>query len=85
MELITFSIIYILIIAFFIGYAIYSNKKRKQRENKLYENLKIGKKVITIGGIHGIINKIDDTTVEVKVDGNFKITFNKTAISKVLD
>ena len=32
MELITFSSIYILIIAFFIGYSVYSNKKEKKKQ-----------------------------------------------------
>ncbi len=85
MELITFSSIYILIIAFFIGYSVYSNKKRKEKIKKLYEDLKIGKKIITIGGIYGVINKIEENTVEIKVDDNTKIKFSKNAISKVLD
>lgn len=85
MELITFSSIYILIIAFFIGYSVYSNKKRKEKAKKLYEDLKIGKKIITIGGIYGVINKIEENTVEIKVDDNTNIKFSKSAISKVLD
>lgn len=85
MELITFSSIYILIIAFFIGYSVYSNKKRKEKIKKLYEDLKIGKKIITIGGIYGVINKIEENTVEIKVDDNTKIKFSKNSISKVLD
>lgn len=85
MELITFSSIYILIIAFFIGYSVYSNKKRKEKIKKLYEDLKIGKKIITIGGIYGVVNKIEENTVEIKVDDNTKIKFSKNAISKVLD
>lgn len=85
MELITFSSIYILIIAFFIGYSVYSNKKRKEKAKKLYEDLKIGKKIITIGGIYGVINKIEENTVEIKVDDNTNIKFSKNAISKVLD
>lgn len=85
MELITFSSIYILIIAFFIGYSVYSNKKRKEKAKKLYEDLKIGKKIITIGGVYGVINKIEENTVEIKVDDNTNIKFSKNAISKVLD
>lgn len=85
MELITFSSIYILIIAFFIGYSVYSNKKRKEKAKKLYEDLKIGKKIITIGGIYGVVNKIEENTVEIKVDDNTNIKFSKNAISKVLD
>lgn len=84
MELIIFILI---IFIGFIGYllALYSDKKRKEKAKKLYEDLKIGKKIITIGGIYGVINKIEENTVEIKVDDNTNIKFSKSAISKVLD
>ena len=45
--------------------------------------LKKGDKVITIGGIHGTVSSVKDKTVIVKVDENYKIEFNRTAISSV--
>lgn len=84
MELIIFILITFI---GFMGYllALYSNEKRKEKAKKLYKDLKIGKKIITIGGIYGVINKIEENTVEIKVDDNTKIKFSKNAISKVLD
>ena len=84
MELIIFILITFI---GFMGYllALYSNKKRKEKSKKLYKDLKIGKKIITIGGIYGVINKIEENTVEIKVDDNTNIKFSKNAISKVLD
>ena len=84
MELIIFILITFI---GFMGYllALYSDKKRKEKAKKLYEDLKIGKKIITIGGIYGVINKIEENTVEIKVDDNTNIKFSKSAISKVLD
>lgn len=85
MGLIIYFSIYILIIFMAYLLALYSNKKRKEKAKKLYKDLKIGKKIITIGGMHGVVNKIEENTIEIKVDGNCKITFSKSAISKVLD
>ena len=85
MGLIIYFSIYILIIFMAYLLALYSNKKRKEKAKKLYEDLKIGKKIITIGGIYGVINKIEENTVEIKVDDNTNIKFSKNAISKVLD
>ena len=84
MELIIFILI---IFIGFMGYllALSSEKKRKEKAKKLYEDLKIGKKIITIGGIYGVINKIEENTVEIKVDDNTNMKFSKNAISKVLD
>lgn len=84
MELIIFILITFI---GFMGYllALYSNEKRKEKAKKLYKDLKIGKKIITIGGIYGVVNKIEENTVEIKVDDNTKIKFSKNAISKVLD
>lgn len=85
MGLIIYFSIYILIIFMAYLLALYSNKKRKEKSKKLYKDLKIGKKIITIGGMHGVVNKIEENTIEIKVDGNCKLTFSKSAISKVLD
>lgn len=85
MGLIIYFSIYILIIFMAYLLALYSNKKRKEKSKKLYKDLKIGKKIITIGGIYGVINKIEENTVEIKVDDNTNIKFSKNTISKVLD
>ncbi len=58
------------------------NKKQKETE-KMLNALKKGDKVITIGGIHGVISSVKEKTVIIKVDDNTKIEFNRTAIASV--
>jgi preprotein translocase subunit YajC len=58
------------------------NKKQKETQNMLNQ-MKKGDKIVTIGGIHGIIQSVDETTVVVKVDENAKIKFLKSAIATV--
>jgi preprotein translocase subunit YajC len=58
------------------------NKKQKETQNMLSQ-MKKGDKIVTIGGIHGIIQSVDETTVVVKVDENAKIKFLKSAIATV--
>ena len=58
------------------------NKKQKETQ-KMLAALKKGDRVVTIGGIHGVIQSIKDTTVIVKVDENTKLEFNRAAISGV--
>lgn len=44
------------------------------------ENLQQGDKIVTIGGVHGKILEITDTTVLVSSEGT-KLRFEKSAIS----
>jgi len=55
---------------------------KKQKELKDFrENLKAGDKVVTIGGIHGKILEVSDTTVLVQAEGT-KLRFDKSAIAQ---
>jgi len=55
---------------------------RKQKALKNFrENLKAGDKVVTIGGIHGKILEVTDTTVLVQAEGT-KLRFDKSAIAQ---
>jgi preprotein translocase subunit YajC len=45
--------------------------------------LKKGDRIVTIGGIHGTIQKIKDASVIVRVDENTKMEFSRSAISSV--
>ena len=42
-----------------------------------------GDRVVTLGGIHGLIHNIKDTTVVVKVAEGTMVEFDKTAITTV--
>lgn len=54
---------------------------KKQKELKKFrENLGVGDKVITIGGIHGKILAIDEATILISVESG-KLRLDKSAIS----
>lgn len=59
------------------------NKKQKETE-KMLGALKKGDRVVTIGGVHGVIQAVKETTVVVKVDDAAKIEFSRSAISTVV-
>ena len=58
------------------------NKKQKETQ-KMLAALKKGDKVVTIGGIHGTIQTVRETTVIVRVDENTKMEFSRSAISSI--
>ena len=59
------------------------NKKQKETQNML-ATLKKGDKVVTIGGIHGVIQSVKEQTVIIKVDYSTKIELNRSAVSSIV-
>ena len=57
-------------------------KKAKQR-NALLANLEKGDKVITSGGVHGIIAGLDEKTALLQVSDNVKLKVERSAITTV--
>lgn len=55
-------------------------KKAKEQKNFLAE-LKKGDKIVTAGGIHGRILKVDDDSFLIEVDTNTKLRIDKSVIS----
>ena len=77
--LIMIALIFVVFWLFFIRP---QNKKQKE-EQKFRESLQKGDDVVTIGGIHGKVAEVKETTVLVSVDSNVKIEFEKSAITAV--
>ncbi|MBM7644697.1 preprotein translocase subunit YajC [Scopulibacillus daqui] len=74
-----------LIIFFVIFYflLIRPQQKRQKQTREMQANLQKGDKIITIGGIHGTIDVIDDEKVTIKCHNTTKITFDRAAIRDV--
>ena len=52
----------------------------QKKDENFRKNLENGQKIITIGGIHGKIVGIKESTVLLEIEGGNKIKVNKTAI-----
>ena len=75
---------FILIIAIFYFFIIRPQNKKQKETEKMINALKKGDKVVTIGGIHGIVSSTKEKSVVVKVDSNTQIEFSRSAISAVV-
>ena len=77
------SLIFILLLVFvFYFFMIRPQSKQNKEQQKFRENLKKGDRVVTIGGVHGKISDVHETTVELEVENGVHITFEKSAISQ---
>ena len=70
-----------LMILIFYFFMIRPQMKKQKELKNFRENLKAGDKVVTIGGIHGKILEVADTTVLIKAEGT-KLRFDKSAIAQ---
>jgi preprotein translocase subunit YajC len=71
----------LLIIVVFYFFFIRPQMRKSKEQKRFRENLKKGDKVITIGGLHGKIAEMDDTTVTLEVGNQVRLTFEKSAIA----
>ena len=59
-------------------------QKKAKNRTKLLSNLEKGDKVVTSGGIHGIIAGLDEKTLLLQVSDNLKIKVDRSAIGQVI-
>jgi preprotein translocase subunit YajC len=74
---------FVAIIGIFYFLIIRPQNKKQKDTQKMLSALKKGDKVVTIGGVHGTIQSVRESSVIVKVDENTKIEFSRSAISGV--
>ncbi len=74
----------VLMIAVFYFFMIRPQMKKQKELKKFREALKAGDKIVTIGGIHGKILEIADTTVLIQSEGT-KLRLEKSAVSSAME
>jgi len=79
-----FQFLPLIIIAVLFYFLLIRPQQKKQKEHeKLVSGVKTGDKVVTAGGIHGIVANVKESTFLVKVADNVKIEFDKSAITSL--
>ena len=74
-------IMFALIIAIFYFMILRPQQKRQKERQSMMDGIAKGDKVTTIGGLHGTVVGIEDTTVLVQIADNVKVKFDKSAIA----
>ena len=83
-SLLTTFIPFGLVIVIFYFLIIRPQNKKQKDTQRMLSALKKGDRVVTIGGVHGVIHSIKEDTVVVKVDENCKLEYSRSAISTVV-
>lgn len=76
-------IMFVVIIGIFYFLIIRPQQKRQKERQKLLDSVQKGDKVITVGGVHGVVEGIDEKTLLIKIADNVKVKFERSAITSV--
>lgn len=71
------------IFAIFYFMIIRPQQKRAKEREKLLSNIQKGDKVVTSGGIHGVIAGLEEKTVLLDVGDKIKLKVERSAIASV--
>ena len=80
-----YGMIFFLVAIFAIFYfvMIRPQRKRQKEQQAMIAALQKGDKVMTIGGIYGTIDSLNETTVILKVEGGTTLKVARTAVNPV--
>jgi preprotein translocase subunit YajC len=84
MEMLTSIGPLILMFAIFYFLLIRPQQKKQKAVRQMQSDLKKGDKVVTIGGLHGIVDAIDEGTLVIKVGDGSRLTFDRAAVRDVV-
>lgn len=78
----TTPIMMVAMIAVFYFFMIRPQAKKAKQQKEFINNLQKGDKIVTIAGIHGKVNKVnDDNTLEMETSPGSYIKIERSAIS----
>ena len=63
-------------------FMIRPQRKEQKKLEEFRKSLKKGDKVVTAGGIYGVVDEIKEKSVLIKVDGEVKLRVDKNALVK---
>ena len=74
-------LMFALIIVVFYFFLLRPQQQKQKKAQQFRDGIKVGQKIVTIGGIHGKIIDLDDKTVLIQSEGQTKIRLERNAIS----
>jgi len=75
---------FLLIIVVFYFLILRPQQKRQKERTALLAGVKKGDKIITAGGLHGLVEGLEDNTVLIKIADNVKVKIEKTGIATIV-
>jgi preprotein translocase subunit YajC len=84
MEMLGTVLPLVLMFAIFYFLLIRPQQKQQKAVREMQNSLQKGDKIVTIGGLHGILDSIDENKIIVKVGDGTRLTFDRKSIRDVV-
>ena len=69
-----------LVFAIFYFIILLPTKRKQKKLQEFHDTLKVGDKIVTNGGIHGSVTKVNGPTVQLQIADKVRIELSKNAI-----
>jgi preprotein translocase subunit YajC len=74
----------ILMFVLFYFLLIRPQQKKQKAVQQMQSDLKKGDRIVTIGGLHGFVDALDEGTVVIKCGDGSRLTYDRNAIRDVI-
>ena len=71
--------------AIFYFLLIRPQQKKQKAVQTMQANLQKSDKIVTIGGLHGIIDSLDEDKIVIKCGDGSRLTYDRNAVREVLN
>jgi len=75
----------VLMVAVFYFLLIRPQQKRQKEVREMQDAIQKGDTIVTIGGLHGKIHAIDESTIIILTEDGVKLTYDRSAIREVVN
>ena len=75
----------LLLFAAFYFFLIRPQQRREKQRKNMIAAVARNDRIVTAGGIHGIVTKVDDTSVLVDVHNGTKLRIEKNALARIVN
>jgi preprotein translocase subunit YajC len=75
----------ILMFVLFYFLLIRPQQKKQKAVAQMQNELKKGDKIVTIGGLHGIVDAVDEGVIVVKCGDGSRLTYDRNAVRDVVE
>ncbi|MBP8613292.1 MAG: preprotein translocase subunit YajC [Firmicutes bacterium] len=80
------SIVWLVVLFALMYFLLIRPQQKEQKERaEMIRSLKPGDKVVTMGGLVGVVTKVEDLSVKVRVAEKVEVDVLKTGVARVLN